>query len=104
MINGKFTAFDYHSVYLRKITNRIVFCAGSVFAVVLFFFGRFYCSVFVDDAEIINMVSRGFKIFVLEFLLQGFNVAGSMYFTSINCPKQSAVIAFDRNGDFLCEV
>ena len=83
-------------VDLRKITNRIVFGVGAVFAVVLFFGGRFYCSVFVDDTEIINMVSRGFKIFALEFLLQGFNVAGSMYFTSIKCPKQSAVIAFLR--------
>ena len=81
---------------LRKITNRIVFCVGVVFAITLFFGGRFYCSIFVDDTQIINMVSRGFKIFALEFLLQGFNLAGSMYFTSISCPKQSAVIAFLR--------
>ena len=81
---------------LRKITNRIVFGVGVVFAVTLFCGGRLYCSFFVKDLEIINMVSRGFKIFALEFLLQGFNVAGSMYFTSISCPKQSAVIAFLR--------
>lgn len=83
-------------INLIKITNRIVFGVGTVFAVTLFFGGKFYCSIFIDDAQIINMVSRGFKIFALEFLLQGFNVAGSMYFTSINCPKQSAVIAFLR--------
>ena len=81
---------------LRKITNRIIFGVGVVFAVTLVFGGRLYCSFFLKDLEIINMVSRGFKIFALEFLLQGFNLAGSMYFTSISCPKQSAVIAFLR--------
>ena len=81
---------------LRKITNRIIFGVGAVFAVTLFFGGNFYCSFFVDDVQIINMVIRGFKIFAPVFLLQGFNVAGSMYFTSISCPKQSALIAFLR--------
>lgn len=81
---------------LRQITNRIIFVVGAVFAVSLFFGGRIYCSFFVQEEAVIKMVSRGFKLFVLEFLLQGFNVTGSMYFTSMAKPKQSAVIAMLR--------
>lgn len=81
---------------LRQITNRIIFVVGAVFAVSLFFGGRIYCSFFVQEEAVIKMVSRGFKLFALEFLLQGFNVTGSMYFTSMAKPKQSAVIAMLR--------
>lgn len=80
-------------VELRKITNRIVFVVGMIFAVALFLGGKFYCSFFVKEAEIIGMVSRGFRLFSAVFLLQGFNVIGSMYFTSMSMPKQSALIA-----------
>lgn len=78
---------------LRKLTNKIIFCIGVIFAAVLFFGGRFYCEFFVKESDIIQMVSRGFKFFAVEFLLQGFNVTSSMYFTSMAKPKQSAVIA-----------
>lgn len=80
-------------IQLRKITNRIVFIVGAIFAVALFFGGAFYCSFFVKDSHIIQMVGRGFKLFALVFLIQGFNVIGSMFFTSMSMPKQSAVIA-----------
>lgn len=69
---------------------------GAVFAVCLFFGGRIYCSFFVQEDAVIKMVSRWFKLFALEFLLQGFNVTGSMYFTAMPKPKQSAVIAMLR--------
>lgn len=80
-------------IELRKITNRIVLVVGIIFAVTLSFGGKIYCSFFVKETEIINMVSRGFLLFAPVFLFQGFNVIGSMYFTSMNCPKQSAIIA-----------
>ena len=69
---------------------------GAVFAVCLFFGGHIYCSFFVQEDAVIKMVSRWFKLFALEFLLQGFNVTGSMYFTAMAKPKQSAVIAMLR--------
>lgn len=78
---------------LRKITNYIVFSIGIVFAVTLFFGGKVYSSIFVKEIEIISMVSHGFRLFAAVFLIQGFNVIGSMYFTSLGKPKQSAVIA-----------
>lgn len=81
---------------LRKITNRILFVIGCIFATALFLGARVYSSFFVQDEEIVLMVVRGFRLFVFDFVIQGFNVVGSMYFTSCGRAKESAVIASAR--------
>ena len=83
-------------VQFRKITNCFVFGFGVVFAVTLFFGAEIYAHVFVKESEIIGMVVHGFKLFAPIFLLQGFNLIASMYFTSCGMAKESAVISSAR--------
>ena len=81
---------------LRKITNRFVFAFGVVFALVLFLATEQYAHIFVKESKIISMVVHGFKLFAPVFLLQGFNLIASMYFTSCGMAKESAIISSAR--------
>ena len=81
---------------LRKITNSFIFAIGMIFALVLFFGAEAYARFFVKEGQVIAMVTGGLKIFVPVFLLQGFNMIGSMYFTSCGMAKESAVISAAR--------
>ena len=81
---------------LRKITNRFIFAFGLIFAAGLFFGAESYARIFVNEGQVIGMVTHGLKIFVPVFLLQGFNMIGSMYFTSCGMAKESAIISSAR--------
>lgn len=67
-----------------------------IFAVVLFFGSETYARIFVKEGAVIGMVTHGLKLFVPVFLLQGFNMIGSMYFTSCGMAKESAIISSAR--------
>lgn len=81
---------------LRKLTNRFVFGLGVFFALLLFFGGNFYASLFSNDKEIVGMVTTGLKFLCASFILMGFNVVASMYFTSCGKALPSAVISMAR--------
>ncbi len=48
------------------------------------------------DKELLEMTVRGFMIYSLSFLVNGFNVFGSSFFTALNNGLVSAVISFSR--------
>lgn len=53
--------------------------------------------VFVSyDTDLMNMTIRGFQMYSLAFLIMGFNVWGSAFFTALNDGLISAVISFLR--------
>ena len=82
--------------HLRKITNRFIFAFGLIFAAGLFFGAEIYARIFVKKGAVIGMITHGLKLFVPVFLLQGFNMIGSMYFTSCGMAKESAIISSAR--------
>lgn len=49
-----------------------------------------------QDIELYTMTSYGFRIYALSFLLMGFNVWGSAFFTALNNGLISATISFLR--------
>ena len=54
-------------------------------------------AVFVGyDRALHDMTTRGFRIFILSFLLCGFNIFGSSFFTALNNGLISALISFLR--------
>ena len=60
-------------------------------------------SVFVGyDAALQEMTTRGFRIYILSFLLCGFNIFGSSMFTALNNGLISALISFVRT--LVCQV
>ena len=53
--------------------------------------------VFVSyDPQLHDMTTRGFRIYILSFLLCGFNIFGSSFFTALNNGLISALISFLR--------
>ena len=78
---------------IRKITNTILFAIGFVIACVFFFTGRNYAEVFGCSDIVADMVSSGFRIYVVTFLVMGYDVINSMFFTSCGEAKSSAIIS-----------
>ena len=48
------------------------------------------------DAELYAMTCHGFRLYCLAFLINGFNIYGSAFFTALNNGVISAVISFLR--------
>ena len=48
------------------------------------------------DEALHDMTTRGFRIYILSFLLCGFNIFGSSFFTALNNGLISALISFLR--------
>lgn len=89
------------AVTLRKITNRILFAIGLITAVVFLVTGKYYAGVFGCSKEVADMVTVGFRIYAVTFLIMGYDVVNSMYFTSCGDAISSAIISALRGIVFL---
>ena len=78
---------------LRAMTNKILFGIGVVFAVSFLASGRSYAGMFGCSSSVADMVSTGFCFYAATFLIMGYNVINSMYFTSCGDAKASALIS-----------
>lgn len=77
----------------------------SCFAVGMFLFAELLAvplaKIFVGyDAELMNLTVSGFRIFAISFLLMGFAIFGSGFFTALNDGLTSALISFLRTMVF----
>ena len=77
----------------------------SCFAVGMFLFAELLAvplaKLFVGyDAELMNLTISGFRIFSISFLLMGFAIFGSGFFTALNDGLTSALISFLRTMVF----
>ena len=78
---------------MRKLASNILFVLGFITALVFFFFGKDFASLFGAGKESELTVGRGFKIFSLTFVFMGYDVIASMYLTSIGDALSSAIIS-----------
>ena len=78
---------------LRRMTNRILFTNGVLFAVFFFMFGKRYAGMFGCGDNVADMVSAGFRFYAVTFLFMGYDVINSMYFTSCGDARSSALIS-----------
>ena len=78
---------------LRIMTNRILFVIGAVFAVFFIVLGKRYAGMFGCSSQVADMVYEGFCFLAAAFLLMGYDVINSMYFTSCGDAKSSALIS-----------
>ena len=54
-------------------------------------------SIFVSyDAELLNMTTNAIKIFSISYIISGFNIFSSSFFTALNNGFVSAMISFLR--------
>lgn len=80
----------------RKSLTMIGICALSLTGLGLLFSGPL-SSIFVGyDPALYEMTVHGFRLFSLSFLLSGFNVFSSAFFTALNNGLVSASISFAR--------
>ena len=81
------------AVSIRKITNQILFAAGTLIAVIFFAAGKTYAGMFGCGADVAEMAASGFRLYSVTFLLMGYDVINSMYFTSCGDARSSALIS-----------
>ena len=85
---------------LKSILRKSLILIGS-FAILMVVLSEFsavpLANIFVRyDAELMELTVSGFRIFALSFLLMGFSVFGSGFFTALNDGLTSALISFLR--------
>ena len=78
---------------LRAVTNKILIVLGLLFAVVFSVFGNSYAEMFGCSDVVKNMVATGFRIYAATFLVMGYDVINSMYFTGCGDALRSAIIS-----------
>lgn len=73
-----------------------VLCVGIISTGSLILFGKNLIQLFSNDIKLIKLTFEATKIYSLVFLLSGFNIITSSYFTSISNAKISAIISILR--------
>lgn len=82
---------------MRKKSMIIMGVLGVVLSAVAFCFARPLAKIFVSyDAELLDLTVHAFKIYAIHFLLCGFNIFASSFFTALNNGGVSAAISFLR--------
>lgn len=86
---------------LVKKSVRIILLAGVIMTVLAQMFAGSLSYLFVGyDSKLYQMTCHGFKIFAFSFLISGFNIWGSGFFTALGNGLVSAVLAFLRTFVF----
>ena len=82
---------------LLKKSTVICFISGGTMTLFAFIFASPLSSIFVGyDQRLLELTANGFKIFSLSFVLSGFCIFGSSFFTALNNGLVSAVLSFMR--------
>lgn len=89
---------------LRKI-YKIFFIAVAVSSVIIvaaaMIFSPTVVAVFTKDKRTYELASAGFRLFAVNFLFSGFNIASSGFFTALSNGRVSAIISFARTLVFI---
>ncbi|QZY56185.1 MATE family efflux transporter [Crassaminicella profunda] len=85
-----------------KLASKVNLVVGVVLFFTLFVLGEELVSLFASgNREILNLAVRGSRIYAFAFLLCGFNIIHSGYFTAIGDAKASIIIAASRGIVFI---
>ncbi len=82
---------------LLKKSSVILLFLGSVMTAVGFIFSSPLSKIFISyDEALLSMTAKGMKIFSLSFVLSGFSIFGSSFFTALSNGPISALTSFLR--------
>ena len=100
-------AFDYGARNTSELQNvlkkslKLIFGTGITLFLIAMASAGMLAKIFVGyDAELYAMTVRGFRLYAVSFLLCGFNIYGSSFFTALNNGVVSALISFLRTVVF----
>ena len=104
---GPLISYNYGAGNLKRVRKAMKFSYGVSFLVGVGIFimltcsARWIVSLFINNNdELINLATVGAKLFSFGYLVNGFNILSSGYFTSIGLAKESIVIAISRGCIF----
>ncbi len=103
IISYNFGTNDYNRVkQLMKLSYICNFVFGIILFSLLFFFGEQLVGLFIkNDSVLINLAVSGGKLYGISFLLSGFNILNSGYFTFIGRGLESVIVAASRGIIFV---
>ena len=82
---------------LLKKSLVLTACAGAALAAIGIVFAPVVAGIFVGyDADLLALTSHGMRLYSISFLLSGFNIFGSAFFTALGNGLISALISFFR--------
>ena len=82
---------------MRKKSLRLIAVWGIGMTIISHIFALPFARFFVGyDSELLAMTIHGFRIYAFVYLLNGFNLFGSSFFTALNTGMVSATISFLR--------
>lgn len=92
---------ELHSISKKSIV--ITAIAGVVMTLIACIFARPLASIFTKgDEELLKLTTEGMRVYALSFLVCGFNIFGSAFFTSLSNGGISLLISFSRT--FVCQI
>lgn len=100
-------AFNYGARNTEELQNvlkkslRLLLGTGITLTAAAILLSGILSGIFVGyDAELYEMTVRGFRLYAVSYLLCGFNIYGSSFFTALNNGVVSALISFLRTVVF----
>ncbi|SES99251.1 putative efflux protein, MATE family [Natronincola peptidivorans] len=99
LISYSFGAKDRDTIFkVLSIGSKAVFVVGAVTLVLSFAATEGIIRVFSrGNSELINIAKYGLRIYSIAFIINGFNIVASTYFTSIGDAKISGIISLLRS-------
>ncbi|CEO09412.1 MATE family efflux transporter [Paraclostridium sordellii] len=87
---------------ILKLGYIVTLIIGIIIFIALFFFGEEIVMLFIQgNNNILNLASIGAKVYAFAFIMNGFNIVNSGYFTSIGNAMASVVVAASRGLVFI---
>ncbi|MGL5084695.1 MAG: MATE family efflux transporter [Clostridium sp.] len=100
---GPLVSYNYGAKNFKRVWESmkfsyvVSFIIGAIIFIIIMIFGERLIGLFIsDNVEIINLALTGARIFAVGYLINGFNILNSAYFTSIGLAKESVIIALSR--------
>jgi len=85
-----------------KLASKVNLIVGLILFFILFVFGEQLVSLFASGKEeVLNLAVGGARIYAFSFLVCGFNIINSGYFTAIGDARSSIIIAASRGIVFI---
>ena len=86
---------EVHNLYTKSL--RLIGVVAVIMTTVSMLIIPYVAKIFVGyDAELLELTSHAFRVYGLSFLIMGFNVYGSSFFTALGDGVTSALISFLR--------
>lgn len=82
---------------LLKRSLKLIFITSLVMTILAEILAKILASIFVSyNAELLEMTTNAIRLFAISYLISGFNIFSSSFFTALNNGVVSAVISFLR--------